>query len=83
MYLKAKHSLHNTTQISSFKYVFMIFLKKSDAKININLCSITDKNKRVEGVNITGASAFKVIKRYIDRLTDNYIEIYNLMFESR
>jgi hypothetical protein len=34
MYLKAKDSLH-TSQISSFKYVFIVFFEKSDAKIYI------------------------------------------------
>ena len=37
-YLKAKNSLH-ITRISSFKYVFTVFLKKSDAKIYVHFIS--------------------------------------------
>ena len=32
MYLKAKNSLH-TIQISSFKYISIVFFEKNDAKI--------------------------------------------------
>ena len=34
MYLKAKNSLH-TTRISNFKYLFIVYFKKSDFKIYI------------------------------------------------
>ena len=36
MYLKTKNHLH-TTQISSFKYVLIVFFFKSDAKIYIKV----------------------------------------------
>ena len=55
MYLNAKNSLQ-TTRISSFEYVFIVFLKKADAKIHIISPVPISKNDKLFKVKNTQLS---------------------------